>query len=115
MIQQTCKTGFRWEYRNCIDCGKKFIAKAHNSVRCLDCRYKYNLKMAREYQQKKKETEEVANPPVDKNLNICKKIRSCQYGGQMGAVPICDYLSRKGYRRPCPAGKCTEFKRKGRK
>ena len=115
MEQQTCKTGFRWESRNCVDCGKTFVAKSHNSVRCLDCRHIHNLKMAREYQQKKKETEEVAKPTVDKNLNICKKIRRCQHGGKMGGVHICDFLSQMGYRRPCPAGRCTEYKRKTRR
>ncbi len=42
---------------------------------------------------------------------ICKKMKTCIYGGKMGGIPICNYLSITGKRRPCPAGKCTVYKR----
>lgn len=41
----------------------------------------------------------------------CKKMKSCRYGGKMGGIPICNYLSLTGKRRPCPPDKCTEYKR----
>lgn len=108
---QTYK-GFRWEKRKCVDCGKEFICKNPRSVRCLDCREVYHKEQVRQYKQKEKEAE--LKTTTD-DLNICKKIKSCYYGGYMGAEHICDYLGKTGVRRPCKAGECYFYKRKGRK
>ena len=133
MEQQTCKTGYRWEIKKCIDCGKEFVCKNARSVRCIDCRVIYNKEMMRQYKLQIKEDAEKkkAEMPVVKeekpkpvkakpkkvvdNSNICKKIKSCYYGGKMGAEHICDFLSKTGSRRPCKAGECYFYKRKTRK
>ena len=126
-VVQECKTGFRWEIRRCIDCGEVFIAKNARSVRCLDCRSKYHKEVMRQYrlQEKaagkkakaevKKEPKPVKEEPknVIDESKICKKIETCYYGGKMGAEHICDFLSKTGTRRPCKAGECYFYKKKG--
>jgi hypothetical protein len=103
--------GFKWEYRDCIDCGKKFIAKNYNSVRCFECQAIHKAQTEREKRQRRRDEKNSKN----NSLYICKKIKHCAYGGKMGAEHICDFLNKKGYKRPCPAGACTEYKRKGRR
>lgn len=107
--KQTRKTGFR-ENRKCVDCGKEFIAKNPRSVRCHECRIVYHREHQREYEQKKREL----TAKTSDDLNICKKIKSCYYGGKMGAEHTCDYLAITGTRRPCKAGECYFYKKKGK-
>ena len=112
---QTCKKGFRWEKRKCVDCGKEFIAKQSKSVRCPDCRVIYNKKQQQEWARKHRAGELTPKPKKKHDPNICTKIASCYYGGYMGAIRICDYLAKTGVSRPCLAGECYFYKRKGRK
>lgn len=134
------KNAYGWQEKRCIDCGKEFLAKSPNQTRCTDCRIIYKREYMRKYskEQRKRERaaivaarEEMGLPanmkrgprsnstpkPVKKtdDPNICKKIKSCYYGGYMGAEHICDYLGKTGVRRPCKAGECYFYKRKGRK
>ena len=104
--------GFKWEYRDCIVCGKKFIAKNYNSVRCFECQAIHKAQTERERVQRIRDEKNKGK----NSLHICKKIKSCEYGGKMGAIDICDYLSMEKQKRPCPAGKhCTVYKRKSRR
>lgn len=96
--------GFRWEKRKCVDCGKEFIAKNPRLVRCPECRPSYNMEQSKKWHEENKETAQ--------SSSVCKKIRTCYYGGSMGAVDICDYLAITGTRRPCPAGDCVMYKRR---
>ena len=116
MKQQESRQGFRWEIRNCVDCGKRFVAKHKWAVRCLDCRSVHRRELAKERARKQAEVKRAEEPKVvEDNINICKKIKSCRYGIRAGGIDICDYLEQEGERRPCPAGRCTEFKRKTRR
>ena len=47
-----------------------------------------------------------------KKVTVCKKTRSCRYGGKMGGIRICDYYEITGTRRPCPVQDCTEYERR---
>jgi hypothetical protein len=98
--------GFKWEYRDCIDCGKKFIAKNYNSVRCFECQAIHKAQTEREKRQRKRDEK---NKGKD-TLNICEKIKTCKYGIRVGGIDVCDYLFQEGKKRPCPAGQCTEYK-----
>ena len=127
-LQQPYKNGMRWEYRNCVDCGKKFIAKNPRSVRCLDCRdiyHKeqvriYNINLAKErkkapwIKEARKKLEKKIDVIDEYNPNICDRIESCVYGGWMGMTRICDFLKKTGHKRPCKAGECVMYKRKGK-
>lgn len=51
-----------------------------------------------------------------KPIGECKKKKSCKYGKTFcGTMYYCDYLCMEGKMRPCPAGKCTVYKRKTQK
>lgn len=80
--------GFRWKKRNCIDCGREFICKNPRSVRCPECRAQYKMEQSKKWHEENKETAQ--------SSSICKKIRTCYYGGSMGAIDICDYLAITG-------------------
>lgn len=80
----------RWVKKKCVDCGKEFIATEPKSVRCFDCRLVYN----------------------EDNPDICKKAKTCYYGGDIYSFTFCDYLTITGVRRPCKAGECVMYKRK---
>lgn len=118
------RSGFRWETRKCIDCGKEYIAKSPRALRCLDCRIIRERQLQRECERRRYAREKAqmrekpkvkpkAKPKVDES-NICKRIKSCYYGGKMGAEHICNYLEITGVRRPCKAGECVMYKRKGK-
>lgn len=125
-LQQPYKNGMRWEYRTCVDCGKKFIAKNPRSVRCLDCRLVYHREQVRIYNQllaqerkapwikkEQKKPEKEKQVMDDYDPNICDRIESCVYSGWMGTTQICDFLKKTGHKRPCKAGECVMYKRKG--
>ena len=63
------------------------------------------------------EAKKYKEEPADEeyNPNICNRIKTCVYGGKMGAEHICDYLMKTGCRRPCLAGECVMYKRKERR
>ena len=103
--------GFKWEYRDCIVCGKKFIAKNYNSVRCFECQAIHKAQTERERLQRIRDEK---NKRIN-SLHICKKIKTCKYGVRVGGIDVCDYLAQEGRKRPCPAGQCTEYKRVSRK
>jgi hypothetical protein len=124
------------EKRNCVDCGEEFIAKQVKAVRCPKCRKAYKIEQDKKYNKARYEKEraeiiaerKAMGLPLDlracKRLkenkeeydpNVCGKIKSCYYGGKMGAMHICDYLGITGVRRPCPAGDCVMYKRRRKK
>lgn len=107
-------TGFRWEKRKCVDCGKEFIAKQNKSVRCHDCRLTYNRKWQREWAEKKRAGEIKLKRPKKDDPNICDRIETCYYGGFAGPIHICDYLEITKTKRPCkPGEECVMYKKKG--
>lgn len=112
------KKGYYREKKKCIDCGKVFTAKHPKTVRCMDCRYKHHLETVKKNNkarsEAKTEAREKKRKKKERDPNICKKIKSCYYGGYMGAERICDYLGKTGVRRPCKAGECYFYKRKGK-
>ena len=49
----------------------------------------------------------------EKTFSECRRKKSCMYGKKFtGSVLYCDYLGMTGSMRPCPADKCTVYKRK---
>lgn len=115
MEEKLYNTGFKWEKRKCIDCGKEFIAKQNKSVRCLDCRLTYNRAWQRDWQEKYRAGEITPKKAEKYDPNVCNKIRTCYYGEYAGRVPICNYLEITGTIRPCKAGDCVMYKRKERR
>ena len=117
---QTNGVDFHWEKRICVDCGNEFIAKSPKSTRCLECRLVREKERKRKYDSERyTEVKELRHKAKQKkeadDKNICKRRKSCYYGGKAGAEYICDYLAITGVRRPCPAGsECVMYKRKGR-
>lgn len=97
--------GFKWEFRNCTVCGKRFIAKNYNSIRCFECQAKHKAQKERERVQRIRDEK---NKGKD-SLHICNKIKSCKYGVRVGGVDVCDYLAQEKKRRPCPAGEYTVY------
>lgn len=129
------KSGFRWQKRICVDCGKEYIATSPNSVRCVDCRATYRTRYMKKWSKEryKREREAIiaerkalglpeklkpgpksgSKPKKIKDPNECKKTRQCIYGDKVGGMCICNYMEIVGHKRPCPVKGCTEFKRKG--
>ena len=103
--------GFKWEFRNCTVCGKRFIAKNYNSIRCFECQAKHKAQQEREKRQRRRDEK---NKGKD-TRNICRKMKTCKYGIKTGGIYICDYLAQEGRKRPCPAGQCTEYQKVSRK
>ena len=108
MIDKVNRNGFRWEFRNCIVCGKKFVAKNYNSVRCFECQAIHKAQTEKERVQRVRAKKKIK---PDK-LHICEKIKSCEYGIRVGGIDICDYITIEKQKRPCPAGDCTVYKMK---
>ena len=51
----------------------------------------------------------------EKTFSECRRKKSCMYGNEFtGSALHCDYLGMTGSMRPCPADKCTVYKRKNR-
>ncbi|MGN1167224.1 MAG: hypothetical protein ACI4S2_12455 [Lachnospiraceae bacterium] len=95
-------------FKKCVDCRKVFTQKHPQQVRCPECQRVHVKRMSKEYRKKH------AKPVKPKDPNECSRIKSCKYGGMMGGIPICDYISITGKRRPCPVQGCTEYARKGK-
>ena len=110
---QTNSKGFRWEFRNCVDCGKKFVAKNYNSVRCYECQGIHKAKTEKERKKAKKAKSLIIVGDYSKknDPNICRRTVSCKYGGRMGGIKICNYLEVTGERRPCPVKDCVVYER----
>ena len=123
--------------KKCLDCGKEFTVRSALQVRCTECQAVHKKAHAKEYAKERywreraaiisereamglparKKTGPTPKPKPakkKKDPNVCTKMKSCAYGGYLGATPICDYLSKAGEKRPCKAGECTVYKRKGR-
>jgi hypothetical protein len=41
--------------------------------------------------------------------NVCKKVKTCKYGGIAGALRICNYMEIVGHKRPCEVENCSEY------
>lgn len=91
----------------CADCGKLFPQKNPNQKRCAECQKRHNLKMQAEYYALRREQKEAAER---KKKNICRKTKSCVYGGRFNNAGCCDYILITGKKRPCPAGDCKVYR-----
>lgn len=114
-------------YTNCIDCGAIIKAKDKRTKRCSDCKKKRAKEYQKEYSktryktfiakpEPKKKQKKYTPSKTDLNkVSLCKKTKSCIYGGRISGMAICDYLSITGHSRGCPIEGCTKYIKKGRK
>jgi hypothetical protein len=97
----------------CIDCGAEFVKKstARRKKRCDKCQKVQNkenmMRATRRYRSKPKGLIKINA----KDPNVCKKVNTCIYRGQAGGIPICNYLSIMGHKRPCAVQGCTVYKK----
>ena len=84
----------------CIDCGKDFIKRNRNQVRCKECQKIFRNK----YKPKEK---------PKSNDCTCKK-KDCIYHGANGDPVTCHYMLIKNESRKCAVDNCNKYK-KGRK
>ena len=90
----------------CVDCGEKYIKKHVSQIRCKECQRKHDIeKQAEKNEAKRKRT----YAPHIKDPNVCKKTKTCKYGGKTGGIRICDYLEITGTRRGCPVQNCEKY------
>lgn len=113
----------------CVECGRKFIKKAPQSIRCRSCRKEYRAQKARENARrryeimkgKREETEShaAASEIVSqkKNASICDKTTCarCVYSSNVSGMLACDYILYTGHRRGCLAGKGCDKRQTGKR
>lgn len=95
----------------CVDCGEKYVKKHANQIRCKECQQKHNKELHSEAGKRRRKT---LYAPHVKDPNVCKKIKTCKYGGKTGGIRICDYLGITGERRGCPVQNCEKYEKKRR-
>ena len=104
----------------CIDCGKEFIAKSKQSVRCPDCQREHRKAMDRARKKTYISVEKDNGSAVYRNGHpqVCECVKECFYGGReaMG----CNYILETGRLRTKDGyfienGKCGAYLPKGAK
>lgn len=98
----------REAYRKCRSCGKVFLSKHPQQVRCPDCQRVHVKELQRKYQKEKEKIQPTPDP------NECSRKKSCKYGSRSGGLWLCDYLAITGEMRGCPVQGCTKYKRRPR-
>lgn len=105
----------------CVDCGKEFVKRSHQHMRCPDCQKKYKknhsrnryLKQKAERKQLYEETHHGAI--INGHEQICKVMGSCFYGnsGKDGCAYALEMgKTRLSQRLYIVDGKCPAYKRK---
>ena len=97
---------------NCVDCGEKYVKRHPNQTRCKECQRKHDKEL---HSEAGKRHRKIKYAPIIKDPHICKKTKTCVYGGKMGGTNICDFYEKTGTRRPCPVEDCTMYKRRSRR
>lgn len=96
----------------CVDCGKLFLKKSHQMIRCRDCQVEHKKKA--DNKRKKKKGEKDVQSDVA-HIPLCKRTKSCKYGTRTSGFGICDYIGIEGHSRGCPVEGCTKYVRRKRK
>ena len=95
----------------CVDCGETYVKKHPNQIRCKECQRKHDKEVHSEAGKRRRK---IKYAPYVKDPHVCKKIKTCKYGGKMGGIPICNYLDIKKERRGCPVQNCEKYEKKRR-
>lgn len=108
------------ETAKCIDCGAEITRKSKKKVRCPDCKKEYEKKWHREYAKRRyiaspKKVQKKQSKQNPQSISLCKKTKSCIYGGKMSGIAICDYIGITGHSRGCPVEDCKKYKRRSKR
>ena len=105
----------------CVDCGKVFLKRAENQVRCPECQrvHRREIDRARKSHYKPKVKKDITEAVYrNGHPQVCEYTKSCFYGGR--ETQGCNYLLETGRLRVKDGlfienGKCPAYMPKGTK